>query len=167
MWQPTGAAIPSMRIPDSGRVRWRIILIQLAIVAGLVAFYKLFLPHWERLEAARQAAERERKIEAFFQEVVVEDTAHEIDVPGEGAGAKRHPQRLRATLTLGEVEAALGAPDVASTDFRSGQHLTWIGTTHQMEGSFNLGRLYGLAREDRSTGHGVMVFESIWAWHPY
>jgi hypothetical protein len=156
-----------MRIPDSGRVRWRIILIQLAIVAGLVAFYKLFLPHWERMEAARQAAERERKIEAFFRKVVVEDTAHEIDVPGEGAGAKRHPQRLRATLTLAEVEAALGAPDVASTDFRSDQHLTWIGTTHKMEGSFNVGRLYGLAREDRATGHGVMVFESISTWHAY
>jgi hypothetical protein len=156
-----------MHISDSGRVRWRIILIQLTIMAGLVAFYKLYLPHGERMEAARQAAQRERKIEAFFQKVVVEDTAHEIDVPGEGARGKRHPQRLRATLPLAEVEAALGAPDVASTDFRSGQHLTWIGTAHKLEASFNLGRLYCLGHEDRKTGQGVMVFESIWSWHPY
>jgi hypothetical protein len=156
-----------MHTSDSGRVRWRVILMQLVIVAGLVAFYKLYPPHWERMEAVRQAAERERKIETFFQKVVVEDTTHEINVPGEGAGAKRHPQRLRATPTLMEVEAELGAPDASSTDFRSGQHLTWIGTTHKIEASFNVGRLYCLAREDRSTGHGVMVFESIWAWHPY
>ena len=79
----------------------------------------------------------------------------------------RHPQKLREAFTVEEAETALGLPDVATTDFRGGQHLTWIGATHQLTGSFNLGRLYCLGWEERATGHGVMVFESIWAWHPY
>jgi hypothetical protein len=152
---------------DSGRTPWRVILVQLIILTGLVAFYKLYLPHLEREKAMREAAEREQKIEAFFQKAVVEDTMQEIAVPLEGAIVQRHPQRLRATLAVEEVEAALGAPDVASTDFQGGQHLTWIGAAHKLQGSFSAGHLYCLAREDRSTGHGVMVFESIGSWHPY
>jgi hypothetical protein len=156
-----------MRCFDSGRVPWRIILIQAAILAGLVAFFKVYLPHFERERAARAAAERERRIEAFFPKAVVEDTTHEVAVPLDGAIVKRHPQRLRATLSVEDVEAQLGAPDVSTTDFRGGQHLTWIGATHKILGSFNAGRLYCLTYEDRSSGHGVMVYDSIWSWHPY
>jgi hypothetical protein len=58
-------------------------------------------------------------------------------------------------------------PDSATTDFRGGQHLQWLGTTHQLEDSFNAGRLYCLQLQDRTTGHGVMVFDSFAAWHPY
>jgi hypothetical protein len=152
---------------DSGRVRWHVILVQLIILAGLVAFYMLCLPHLKREKAMREPVEREQKIEAFFQKAVVEDTMQEIAGPLKSAIVRRHPQKLRATFTVEEVEAVLGVPDVASTDFRGGQHLTWIGTAHKLQGSFNAGRLYCLAREDRSTGHGVMVFESIGTWHPF
>ncbi len=152
---------------DSGRVRWRLILIQLVVVAGLVAFFKFYLPRFDREKAAHAAAERERRIEAFFPKEIVEDPSHEVAVSLEGSIVKRHPQRLRATLSVEDVEAELGVPDLSTTDFRGGQHLTWIGATHKIQGSFNAGRLYCLTHEDRSTGHGVMVFDSIWSWHPY
>ena len=46
------------------------------------------------------------------------------------------------------------------TDFRGGQHLTWIGTRHKLAASFNKGRLYALTFTDLTTGHGMQVFES-------
>jgi hypothetical protein len=156
-----------MPLADRGRVRWQFILPQVLVLAGLAAFFKVYLPRLERARLARAAADREGSIEAFFPTAVVEDTAHEVAVPLEGVIVKRHPQRLRSVLSVGDVEAELGAPDISSTDFRGGQHLTWIGTRHKLVASFNVGRLYCLAHEDRSTGHGVAVFDSIWSWHPY
>ena len=158
---------PTRPSSDSGRVPWRIILIQLAILVGLAIFFRFYLPHRVHVQTTEAVTDREQKIEAFFQKTVVEDTEHEISVPLAGAIVKRHPQRLRTTLHVEEVESQLGAPDTSTTDFRSGQHLTWIGTAHKLEASFNLGRLYCLGHQDRKTGQGVMVFESIWSWHPY
>jgi len=156
---------PFMGLSSSGSAAWRVFLIQLAIFAALLMGLKLYLPHRERVRAAEQVAERERRIDAFFQNGVEEDPRREVEV--NGGFTKRHPQRLRATPQVAEVEATLGAPDTSTADFRGGQHLTWIGTAHQLQASFNAGRLYCLVYEDRSTGEGVMVFESAMEWHPY
>lgn len=150
-----------------GRAPWRIIVIQLLILSGLVAFYKLYLPYRARDMAGRAAETREQRINALFKNSVEEDSTHEISVPLAGVIVKRHPQRLRTTFSPQEAESTLGIPDTTTTDFRGGQHLTWLGTAHKLEASFNAGRLYALSLEDRATGHGVLVYESIWAWHPY
>lgn len=150
-----------------GRAPWRIIVIQLLILSGLVAFYNLYLPYRARDLAGRAAATREQKINALFQDSVVEDSTHEISVPLEGVIVKRHPQRLRTTFSPQQAESTLGLPNAATPDFRGGQHLTWLGTSHKLEASFNAGHLYCLTFEDRATGHGVLVYESIWSWHPY
>ena len=156
-----------MQLSHSGRISWRIALTQVAILAGVLAFIKFYLPRVQSENHTREMAQREEKIESLFQRAVEVDNWHEVAVPIEGAIVKRHPQRLRSTLTVQEVEEALGAPDISSIDFRGGQHLTWTGARHKLVGSFNAGKLYGLTREDRATGRGVMVFESVWSWRPY
>jgi hypothetical protein len=156
-----------MAVADSGRFPWRIILIQVLVLTGLVAFFTLYLPYYHRQIAIREAATREAKITALFQNSVVQDTTQQIFVPLDGTIVKRYPQKLRLELSPQEVENSLGIPTRSTTDFRGGQHLTWIGTGHKLEASFNAGRLYCLTLEDRSTGHGVMVFASPTSWHPY
>jgi hypothetical protein len=150
-----------------GRASWRAILIQLLTVVGLIVIYMLYLPHRARDLAGQAAAAREQNINALFQDSVVEDSTHEISVPLQGVIVTRHPQRLRTTFSPREVESLLGAPDATTLDFRGGQHLTWLGTAHKLEASFNAGRLYCLTLEDRSTGRGVLVYESFRNWHPY
>jgi hypothetical protein len=150
-----------------GRAPWRIIVIQLLILLGLVVFYRLYLPHRRAALASGAVANREQKITAFFQDAAKEDSTHEISVPLGGAIVKRHPQRLRTTFSPQEAESMLGTPDATRIDFRGGQHLTWLGTAHKLDASFNAGHLYALSLEDRATGHGVLVYESIWSWHPY
>jgi hypothetical protein len=148
---------------DSGTVRTKAIIIQAVIVAGVLAWFKVCLPRIERAQAASEAREREKRIEAFFQSIVADDPSREIEVP-EANGEKRHPQRLRRAASVEEVEQALGAPDSRTSDFREGLHLTWTGDAHKLEASFTNARLYCLRREDRRTGHGTMVFESGWYW---
>ena len=156
-----------MPTTDLGGVPWRVFVIQLLIVTGLVVFLKLYLPHRARELVNRAAATREQRINALFQDSVVEDLTQEIPVPLNGAVVKRHPQRLRSTFSPAQAESILGVPDTTTADFRGGQHLTWVGTAHKLEASFEAGHLYCLTREDRATGHGVMVYGSIWSWHPY
>jgi len=150
-----------------GRARWRIILIQLAIVLGLVVLFRWYFPHRAQEMAARAAATREEKINAFFQDSVLEESKREISVPLEGAIVKRHPWRLRRVFSPREATSTLGAPDATNLDFRGGQHLTWIGTDHKLEASFDAGRLYCLTLENRASGHGMIVYESLTSWHPY
>jgi hypothetical protein len=150
-----------------GRAPWRVIVIQFLILLGLVAFFKLYLPHRAHALAAQASADREQKIMALFQESVAEDPAHEISVPWQGAMVKRHPQSLSVTFSPAEAESRLGPPDTSTTDFQGGQHLTWVGTAHKLEASFNRGHLYCLNLEDRGASHGVLVFPSIWGWHLY
>ncbi len=100
--------MPSSRF---GRAPWRVIVIQLLILLGLVAYYQIYLPHQRAQLAGSAAATREQKINAIFQDAVVEDSTHEISVPLEGAIVKRHPQRLRITFSPQEAEAELGVPD--------------------------------------------------------
>lgn len=142
-------------------------VIQSLLLLGLVAFFKFYLPHRARQTAVRDVAAREQKINALFQDSVEQDSMQEISVPVDGAMEKRYPQKLRVPLSLQEAESALGIPDTNTTDFQGGQHLTWTGTAHKLEASFMAGRLYCLALEDRSTGHGAMVFQSYQSWRPY
>ncbi|HKS95436.1 MAG TPA: hypothetical protein VJV74_04805 [Terriglobia bacterium] len=153
-------------VPRPWTVRTRIILIQLGIVAGLLAWYKVYVPRMERERAAAEAEARAQRIAAFVPAMVVEDTSREVEAPGMG-GEKRHPEKLRRTPTVEEVEQALGAPDERTTDFRGGLHLTWMSERLKLEASFNQDRLYCLRTEDRRTGHGALVFESSWSWQPF
>ena len=162
-----GITIHFMAPSSLGRAPWRVIVIQVLILSGLGALYKSHLPSRARDLAERAAATREQKIKALFQDSVEEDSTDEISVPLEGVVVRRHPQRLRTVFSPQQAESTLGVPDATTTDFRGGQHLTWLGTAHKLEASFNAGRLYCLTLEDRATGHGVMVFDSIWPWHPY
>jgi hypothetical protein len=66
-----------------------------------------------------------------------------------------------------EVVQALGLPGRRTVDFRGGLHMTWTGTAHSLEASFDRSRLYCLRRGDLRTGHGTFVFESSVAWHPF
>lgn len=154
-----------MRRCDSGAAPVRAIAIQLALLAGVVAFFKLYLPYREKVRAAAAADERERRIEQLLPSLVADDTSREVPAPG--GGGQVHPQRLASTPTLDEVEQALGVPDRRTTDFRGGLHLIWDGTEHELEASFDHGRLYCLRVESRRTGHGALIFDSSWGWRPF
>jgi hypothetical protein len=155
-----------MRCSDHGKVPWRIILVQVIILVGLVTCLKFYLPHRAKAAAAREIEQREQNINALFQDAVEKDSK-EIPVSVDGEVVNRYPQKLRLALSPQQVEDRLGVPGKDATDFQGGQHLTWWGTNHRLEAAFNAGRLYCLTLEDRSTGHGVMVFESPYQWHPY
>jgi hypothetical protein len=150
-----------------GRAPWRVIAIQLAILLGLLVLYKVYIPYHQRDLARRTTADRERRIGALFQDSVVEDSTREIAVPLDGAIMQRHPQKLRTVFSPAEVESSLGVPDISTTDFAGGQHLTWLGTAHKLQASFVAGRLYCLSLEDRATGHGALVYRDPLQWHPY
>jgi hypothetical protein len=156
-----------MTTSDFGGASWRLIVIQVLVLSGLLIFFKFYLPHRERNLAATAVTAREQKINSFFQDSVMEDSAREFSVPLDGAVVKRHPQKLRTTYTSDEVESVLGIPNTSMVDFRGGQHLTWIGTSHKLEAAFNAGRLYCLIMEDLATRHGAQVYESEDQWRPY
>ena len=156
-----------MKPSDRGAAPKRLIAIQFAILASLAAFYFLYLPYREKSRAAAQAQDRELKIEALFQSLVVEGGGDEVELPGTGGKAHAHPQRLCRLPEVDEFIQALGLPDRRMTDFRGGLHLTWTGTAHSLGACFDRGRLYYLRREDLRTGHGTMVFESSVAWCPF
>jgi len=83
-------------------------------------------------------------------------------------GVRRvRPQRLRITPAVGDVQQALGVPDQSMTDFRGGQHLTWLGTRHQLEAAFDKEHLYAVTLTDRQTGHGMTVYESSAHYRPF
>jgi hypothetical protein len=150
---------------DRGAVSRRLMAIQLAILASLAAFYFLYLPYRTKSQAKAAVEERELKIEALFESLVVEDTHSEVERPA--TDGKVHPQRLNRTPTVDEVVEELGLPDRRMTDFQGGLHITWTGTAHSLEASFDHGRLYCLRHEDLRTGHGALVFESSAAWRPF
>ena len=156
-----------MKLSDRGAVPKRLIAIQLAILAGLAAYYFLYLPHRAKSRAAAEVQERETKIEALFQSLVVEDARSGVGLPGTGGKAGVHPQRLSRTPGVEEVVQTLGLPDRNTADFRGGLHLTWMGTAHSLEATFNHDRLYCLRHDDLRTGHGVLVFEWSFAWRSF
>ena len=150
-----------------GSVRTRVILVQAAIVVGVIAWYKFFLPGIQKERAAAEAARREQKIEALVQSMLIEAAGRENDAPATPGSTRHRPQRLRFMPPVDEVEQELGAPDTSMTDFRGGQHLTWVGTRHSLELSFDKGRLYALTLTDRQSGHGMQVFESAVQWRAF
>ncbi|HXX23670.1 MAG TPA: hypothetical protein VEO19_11015 [Terriglobia bacterium] len=156
-----------MKPSERGAVPKKLIAIQLAVLASLAAFYFFYLPYRTKSRASAEAQERELKIEALFQSLVVEDTREEVELPGSGGKVRVHPQRLNRMPVVDEVVQALGLPDRRTADFRGGLHITWTGTAHSLEAAFDRGRLYCLRREDLRTGHGALVFESSVAWHPF
>jgi hypothetical protein len=149
-----------MRKSEFGGAPWRLIAIQLAILAGLLIFFKFYLPHHARMAAAQASAARERKITTFFNDAVAEDTGREVSVPLDGSVVKRHPKRLRTTFGPDEAQTMLGVPNTSMVDFRGGQHLTWIGTTHKVEAAFDKGHLFCLTQEDLTTHRGELVYDS-------
>jgi len=149
---------------DSGRISKRAIAIQLVLIAGLIAFVKIYLPRMEKARADAQVSERESRIETLFHSLVAEDTGRTVETPG---GGQAHPQSLQSTPSQQEIEQALGGPDTSSTDFRGGLHLTWTGARHSLEASFDRGSLYCLTLTDRQTGHGESVFESSAQWQAF
>ena len=150
-----------------GSVRTRVIIIQVGIVIGVMIWYKLFLPEIQKARAAAEAAKREQRIESIVQSIVAEAAGRENDAPATQGETRGRPQRLRITPPVEEVQQQLGAPDTNMTDFRGGQHLTWIGTRHKLEASFDKGRLYALTLTDLQTGHGMQVFESSAQWRAF
>lgn len=148
-------------------VRTKAIIIQVAIVAGVILWFKLALPSIRKERVAAEAVQREEGIESFVQSVVVEAGRPEAEAslaPGERPA---RPQRLRIFPPVDEVQQALGAPSTSMTDFRGGQHLTWIGTRHSLEVSFDKGRLYALTLTDLESGHGATIHESPAFWRQF
>jgi hypothetical protein len=148
---------------DFGAVRTKIIVAQVIVVVGLIAWFKIYLPQLEREQAASEARERDRRIQTFFRWAVVEDSSR--GVSASAPKGQQRPQRLRRTPALEKAEQTLGAPAGRSTDIRGGLHVTWSGASYQLEGSFEKDRLYCLTLTDRRTGHGTSVFESSSSWH--
>jgi len=155
-----------MNPSDLGAAPKRLIAIQFAILASLAAFYFFYWPYRTKSPAA-QAREREAKIEALFQSLVVEVGGDEVELPGTAGKVRARPQRLNRLPAVDEVVQALGLADRRTTDFRGGLHMTWTGNAHSLEAVFDRGRLYCLRLEDLRTGHGVLVFESSAAWQPF
>lgn len=149
---------------DSGGISKRVIVIQLVIVAGLIALFKFYVPRMEKARATADLAQRENRIQDFFKSTVVEDSSRTVEP---AMGGRTHPQRLQSTPSMQEVDQVLGGPDTSTTDYAGGLHLTWIGSRHSLEAGFNHGRLYCLTLKDRSTGHGVNVFESSANWQAF
>ena len=155
-----------MTLSDSGKLSTRAIVIQLAIlvaVAGVFAFVKIYAPRMEKAREARQLADRESRVEDFFNTMVAEDSGRTVETQG----GQAHPQSLRSTPSVQEVQQELGGPDTSTTDFAGDLHLTWIGTSHTLQASFNRGQLYCLTLKDIGTGHGVNVFESSARWQAF
>jgi len=156
-----------MKPSERGTVPKRVIAVQLGIMAGLAAFYFLYLPYRAKSQSETIITVRELKVQEFFQSLVVEDSHGEVEPPGTGGKVRVHPQKLNNTPDVDEVLQDLGSPNQRTTDFRGGLHMTWTGTAHSLEAVFDDGRLYCLRYEDLRTGHGALVFESSAAWRPF
>lgn len=156
-----------MTLTDSGKISTRVIVIQLVlllVVAGVFAYVKVYAPRIEKAREAAQLAERESRIQDFFKSMVAYDSSRTVDAPGIG---RTHPQSLKNTPSVQEVQQTLGAADTSTTDFADGLHLAWIGTGHTLEASFNHGELYALSFKNKQTGHGVNVFKSSEQWQAF
>ncbi len=156
---------------DTKSARNRAIVIQVAIVAGLIIFYKLALPKIQKAREASATAEREQRMMAFVHSVVVEVGSAKETTSGSAQDAgddpDGRPEHLRVTPQVGDIEQVLGAPQQSLSDFMGGQHLTWIGTRHKLVASFNKGQLYALTITNMKTGRGRQVFESSAQWRVF
>ena len=156
-----------MALTDSGKMPTRVIVIQvvfLVVVAGVFAYVKFYAPKLEKAHEAEQLAQRERSIQGFFNSMVEKDSSRTVEAPGLGT---THPQSLKSTPSLDEVEQALGGPDTSSTDYAGGLHLGWVGAKHTLEASFSRSELYALSFKDNDTRHGVNVYKSSAQWQGF
>lgn len=140
-----------MPLFDSKHQRNRALILQAVIIVVLGLLYEFGVPMIEQARARATRADRETKITDFFQAAAV---------PAGDSGAKR----LRLTPPVEEVETQLGAPDRIATGYGGTQILTWVGTAHKLEASFNSGQLYALTMLDIKTGHGEQVLQSSAQW---
>jgi hypothetical protein len=154
-----------MALFSSKRARNRAILIQVGIVAGVIVLYKFGMPTIERARAHAAAADHEQAITAFFESTTIEVGGSGNQASGNGQGAV--PKRLRVTPEVQEVEQELGAPGQTMVGYGGAQHLTWIGTRHKLQASFNKGQLYALTMTDLKTGHGEQVYETSAYWRAF
>jgi hypothetical protein len=157
----------TLTLSDSGRISTRVIVIQvvlLAVIAGVFALVKIYVPRMEKAQAAAQLAGRDNQIQDFFNSMVTEDSLRMVEAPGVG---RTHPQSLKSTPSVSDVQQTLGAADTSTTDFAGGLHLTWIGAGHTLEASFSRGQLYCLSLKDNGTGHGRNVYKSSAQWQAF
>jgi hypothetical protein len=152
---------------DSGAVWVKALVVQLAILAGVVVFYKAYLPRMQKAQLAAAARAQEERIQAFVKSTIAEDPDREAAGTGTDGESLLHAQKLLRTLSLDETQQALGAPGSEFTDFREGQHLIWTGTTHRLEAVFDQGKLSILRFENLRTGHGVLVYASSAYWQAF
>lgn len=138
--------------------RTKVILIQAAIVAGLVVYFTVALPRIEKARVAARIAAREQAIGIFFQSVTAE--VGSADAPAGGGGKAGNALRLRLMPDVYEVQRQLGTPDQSMTDFAGAQHLTWFGKDRKLLASFNKGQLYALTVSDLAGEHGERVFQT-------
>ena len=156
-----------MNLSNSGAAWTKAVIVQLAIVAAILALYKIYLPRMERGRAASLAEDLERRIETFARSMIVEDPNRQVDAVGADGERLTHPQKLLQESSVDEVEEALGAPSAEFSDFRQGQHLVWKGIHHPIEASFNKRVLYNLRFENLQATHGVSVYESSAYWQAF
>jgi hypothetical protein len=139
------------------RTRTKVILIQVAIVAGLVVYFKAALPMIEKARMTARIAAREKTIGTFLRSVTTKGGSVNA---AEGGGTAGSALRLRIQPDVNEVQRQLGAPDLSMTDFAGAQHLTWFGEERKLVASFNKGQLYALTVSDPADQHGERVFQS-------
>jgi len=70
---------------DSGAVRTKVIVAQVLVIVGLVVWYKVYLPRWERQKAESEARERDRRIQTISRWAVIEDSPRGAALPA-GSG---------------------------------------------------------------------------------
>jgi hypothetical protein len=138
--------------------RSKVILIQAAIIAGLVGYFKVALPRIEKARMAARITAREQAIHAYFQSVTTQ--VGTADAQDADAGKAGSALRLRITPDVTEVQRQLGAPDQSMTDFAGAQHLTWFGKDRKLLASFNKGQLYALTISDLAGEHSERVFHT-------
>ena len=145
----------------------KVLAVQLAIVGGVVVFYKTYLPRMERARLAAAAGQREQGIQAFVKGTIEEDPDRGVTATGPDGETLLHAQKLKRPLSLDEVQRALGAPGSEFSDFRQGQHLIWTGTSHRLEAVFDRGALSIVRYENLRSGHGVVVYASGAYWQSF
>ncbi len=165
MVTPVGTGIHSMRIfSTSGKVVTRAIIIQVAIAAGIVLWFKVGIPKLQQERGAEEESRREGRIQDFLQSVVAEDSAPDSKSP---EGAQAHPRRLLKTPSIDDVKEELGPAEGFTSDAGGGVHIIWTGSRRKLEASFNQGRLYCLRVETLGTGHGELIFPSSAEWREF
>ena len=154
-----------MALFSSKRARNHAILIQVVFIAAVIVMYWFGVPAIRKGRARAAAEDREQALTAFFQSVTIEVGGSGNQAAGEAQGGVA--KRLRETPEVEEVEQQLGAPGQTMVGYGGAQHLTWMGTRHKLQASFNKGQLYALTLTDLKTGHGEQVYKTSAYWRAF